>query len=426
MEAFYCDKCNKECIYYLISRETNYYLIRNCCYEQFLYINKQKKMSNLSKNLNENHMLIDKELLVPFEGIIKCLLKYQNNKNISKFKYINQNNKEEIIFDKHNKDDDYIYNSNIIKIEKYLKDLEKIKNEKIMNLIYKKKMKKISIEKYINYINNIQLFLKYYQLLYEHYLKKKNIILYLTLNIHEFKDFDELLSEFKYEKDIEKFINKFDNHENFIINRLKNIDEFKEINIGYSFQTENYVSPNKLPSAIYLGNLDEKFEILEYSFIIFKESIILLYYYGSLYYINILCYNNKFSTKVKSYEKFDSWIMKVISLHNNDILVLTKRTLNIVLVNEKSEEFFLKKKFSFDTDLFDIEILNLSNRILVEDRNQKIIIFKSDIENIPEGEFSFKDLCEKNYSNDLFGYQFDIKIKKYEPWKGRIYFFVMK
>ena len=118
--------------------------------------------------------------------------------------------------------------------------------------------------------------------------------------------------------------------------------------------------------------------------------------------------------------------MKVISLHNNDILVLTKRTLNIVLVNEKSEEFFLKKKFSFDTDLFDIEILNLSNRILVEDRNQKIIIFKSDIENIPEGEFSFKDLCEKNYSNDLFGYQFDIKIKKYEPWKGRIYFFVMK
>ena len=57
MKVFFCDNCKKENIYYLIAKKDICYLIRNCCYENYI-IELEKSKKAKKKSL--------KKYLIPF------------------------------------------------------------------------------------------------------------------------------------------------------------------------------------------------------------------------------------------------------------------------------------------------------------------------------------------------------------------------
>ena len=229
MDLFYCNKCKRENIYYLIKKKGKCYLLRNCCYENFIInyelqklkkiifpinlinsskyenkktslnydkfkINNKGEENNKSFSSEENYSDIDIEseenkekeeineldkILVNINDIINNLSLYKENYNnyilnINEFKFTERKNEKKINFK------EYInisnnYTKNILDIEKYLKELEILKKEKIEFFINKYNKEKKELEnkfnqlmillekKYNDYKYNIELFLNYYK-----------------------------------------------------------------------------------------------------------------------------------------------------------------------------------------------------------------------------------------------------------------------
>ena len=330
------------------------------------------------------------------------------------------------------------YNKNILDTEKYLKDLEKLKKEKIEFFFYFFNKEKIDLEnkfnqlmislekKYNNYKYNIELFLKYYKFINALITSNNNIdntylnSLSLNLNIYKFKNFDILFSEFKNEEKLDCFVKKLNIYDNFIAKRKK-LYEF--IRNNRAFNTESYIfNKNKK----YTYNFDNliKFDILfdekkENHAIFYKDNYFIYFNKNKLYFNNLIferskdSKDNSFYFFEKHFLEFGNNISKIKLMKNNKILVVCNHEgcsknyveLFLILIDLSTERMIIEKSLKIEEMILeDFQELNISKKILLKARNEilKIIIF--DINNFPNQKiYILKDICLNKYNN-IFGY----------------------
>jgi len=497
MDLFYCNKCKVENIYYLIKKKGNCYLLRNCCYEKFKTNYELKKLKNISfpinflnssnfeknkksnfnyqkfktykedeednDNDNDNESLSSQEnfsdidieneeindldnIVVNINEFINKLSFYKENDNnlyfnINEFNFTEGKNNEKINFKEFKNMHNNNYHKNILDVEKYLKDLEILKNEKREFFINKYNKEKEDLEnkfnqlmisfekKYNDYKYNIEIFLKYYKSINEllininkkvdnNYLNSLN----LNLNIYTFNNFDKLFSEFKNEEKLEYFVRKLNIYDNFIVKRKKLYEFIKN---NRAFKIESYIyNANKKKSDDYL--YESKIDVL---FEKYKEKHPIFYNYNNfiyfkddaLYFNNLILEDNKESKSnsfmffEKHYLKFENEIKKIMLLKNDKILIICDKEdwpnlyieLFLISIDLKTEKMIIEKSFKVEKIKFqDCQQLNVSNKILIKIKDEKLKFIIFDVINFPkEKKYNFKDICD-NYYNNIIGYKF--------------------
>ena len=491
MDLFYCNKCKRENIYYLIKKKGKCCLLRNCCYENFITNYELQKLKNIifptnlityskyenkKKSLNydntykenedkkkdesfsseENYSDIDIEseekeeskeineldkILVNINDILHNLSLYKEKKednndilNINEFKFTERKNEEKINFKEYINISDN-YTKNILDIEKYLKQLEILKKEKIEFFINKYNKEKIELEnkfnqlmislekKYNEYKYNIELFLNYYKSINEILINKtknkkidNNYLnsLSLNLNIYKFKDLDKLFSIFKDEDTLDCFVNKLNIYDNFIVKRKK-LHEF--IRNQRAFKTESYIfNLNEKYNYNYeyeckINELFDSWKNVEHA-LFYKENHFIYFIHDKLYFNNLIFENspNSFLFFEKHFLKFEDEIKQILILKNDKILIICNRDywteqyteIFLISINLEKECMIIEKSFKIEEIKIEhCQELNISNKILLKVllRN-KLSIILFNINDFPDKKiYKIEDILNNKYNN---------------------------
>ena len=490
MDLFYCNKCKKENIYYLIKKKGKCYLLRNCCYENFIIDYELQKLKNIilptnlinfseyenkktflnydkfkkdnkgeenneSFSSEENYSDIDIEteeneekeeindldkILVNINDILKNLSLYKENNNnyilnINEFKFTERKNEEKINFKEYINISNNNYTKNILDIEKYLKQLEILKKEKIEFFINKYNKEKIELEnkfnqlmislekKYNEYKYNIELFLNYYKSINEILINKtknkkidNNYLnsLSLNLSIYKFKDLDKLFSIFKDEDTLDCFVNKLNIYDNFIVKRKK-LHEF--IRNQRAFKTESYIfNLNEKYNYNYeyeckINELFDSWKNVEHS-LFYKENHFIYFIHDKLYFNNLIFENspNSFLFFEKHFLKFEDEIKQILILKNDKILIICNRDywseqyteIFLISINLEKECMIIEKSFKIEEIKIEhCQELNISNKILLKVllRN-KLTIILFNINDFPDEKiYKIEDILNNKYNN---------------------------
>ena len=497
MDLFYCNKCKRENIYYLIKKKGKCCLLRNCCYENFITNYELQKLKNIifptnlityskyenkktslnygntykededkkkdeSFSSEENYSDIDIEseekeeskeineldkILVNINDILHNLSLYKEKKednndilNINEFKFTERKNEEKINFKEYINISDN-YTKNILDIEKYLKQLEILKKEKIEFFINKYNKEKIELEnkfnqlmislekKYNEYKYNIELFLNYYKSINEILINKtknkkidNNYLnsLSLNLSIYKFKDLDKLFSIFKDEDTLDCFVNKLNIYDNFIVKRKKLYEFIRNHRI---FKTEYYIfNSNKKYdyNYEYECKINELFDNQEdENYAIFYKENNFIYFNKDKLYLNSLTFQNSFNSFFffqKHFLKFEDNISKIISLKNEKILIICNKEnwsnnyakIFLISINLNKQCMIIEKSFKIqEIKIEHCQELNKSNKILLKIENNKLKVIFFDINDFPnEKNYNFRDILNNKYNN-IVGYIFE-------------------